>query len=154
MAVLFRSGSERLVVGLAGRLASLPAGARPLGARDPPPAATARRQPPAGKATTGRSRAVWSGEARGPAGQGPGREGEGDQGPRGLRQGRADPLRELVVDPKTKGVAVRLRLPGQAEGDQPRGGEGAAAKSPKVELDQKNCEFIPYARRSTRTRRW
>ena len=53
--------------------------------------------------------------------------------------------RELAVDPKTKGVAYGVRVPGQAQGGEPRGGQGPAGQEPQVELDQQNCEFLPYA---------
>ena len=48
---------------------------------------------------------------------------------------------ELVVDPKTKGVAYGFAYTRSAQGRQSRGRQGPAREDPKVELDQKNCEF-------------
>jgi hypothetical protein len=54
------------------------------------------------------------------------------------------PSRELVVDPKTKGVAFGFAYLVKPNGRNPEAVKALLAKSPKVELDQKNCEFIPY----------
>jgi hypothetical protein len=52
--------------------------------------------------------------------------------------------RELVVDPKTKGVAYGLVWLVRPKGDSTEQTRTLLAKNPKVELDQKNCEFQPY----------
>jgi hypothetical protein len=54
------------------------------------------------------------------------------------------PSRELVVDPKTKGVAYAFVYLAKPRGTNPDAVKELVAKKPKVELDQKNCEFIPY----------
>jgi len=56
----------------------------------------------------------------------------------------AIPDRELVVDPKTKGVAYGFAYLVKPKGSNPGAVKGLLAKSPKAELDQKNCEFLPY----------
>lgn len=52
--------------------------------------------------------------------------------------------RKLVVDPKTKGVSYGVAYLLRPKGDRTEQVKALLAKSPKVELDQKNCEFQPY----------
>jgi hypothetical protein len=52
--------------------------------------------------------------------------------------------RELVVDPKTKGVAYAFAYVVRPKGANPEAVSGLLAKKPKVVLDQINCEFQPY----------
>jgi hypothetical protein len=54
------------------------------------------------------------------------------------------PSRELVVDPATKGVAHGFVFLIKPRGSNPDAVKALLALKPKVELDQKNCEFIPY----------
>ncbi len=54
------------------------------------------------------------------------------------------PNRELVVDPKTKGVAYGFAYLVKPRGSNPEAVKELLARSPKAELDQKNCEFLPY----------
>ena len=56
----------------------------------------------------------------------------------------AIPNRELVVDPKTKGVVYGLAYLVKPKGSNPGAVKELLAKSPKAELDQKNCEFLPH----------
>jgi hypothetical protein len=56
----------------------------------------------------------------------------------------AIPNRELVVDPQTKGVAYGFAYLVKPKGSNPGAVKELLAKSPKAELDQKNCEFLPY----------
>ncbi len=56
----------------------------------------------------------------------------------------AIPNRELVVDPQTKGVAYGFVYLGRPKGSNPGAVKELLARSPKAELDQKNCEFLPY----------
>lgn len=53
--------------------------------------------------------------------------------------------RELVVDAKTKGVAFGFAYLSSPKGKNPAALKELLEKQPKVELDQKNCEFEPYA---------
>lgn len=52
--------------------------------------------------------------------------------------------RDLVVDPKTKGVAYGIAYLSKPVGDSSELIRKLLAKTPKVVLDQKNCEFQPY----------
>jgi hypothetical protein len=52
--------------------------------------------------------------------------------------------RDLVVDPKTKGVAYGLAFVVKPKGDYTAQVKALLAKNPKVVLDQKGCEFQPY----------
>jgi hypothetical protein len=54
------------------------------------------------------------------------------------------PARELLVDPKTKGVANAFVFLVRPKGTNPDAVKELIARQPKRELDQKNCEFIPY----------
>ena len=49
-----------------------------------------------------------------------------------------------MVDPKTKGVAYGFVYLVRPSGSNPAAVKELLAKSPKAELDQKNCEFVPY----------
>ncbi len=51
---------------------------------------------------------------------------------------------ELVVDPKTKGVAYGFAYLIRPKGDSADVTRALIDKQPKVVLDQKNCEFLPY----------
>jgi hypothetical protein len=53
--------------------------------------------------------------------------------------------KELVVDPKTKGVAHSFAYLVRPKGSNPKLVAELLKKTPKVELDQKNCEFIPHS---------
>jgi hypothetical protein len=52
--------------------------------------------------------------------------------------------RELVVDPESKGVSYAFAYISRPKGTNPEAIKELVAKQPKVELDQKNCEFLPY----------
>ena len=56
----------------------------------------------------------------------------------------AIPDRELVVDPKTKGVAHGFAYLVKPKGSSPGAVKELLNRSPKAELDQKNCEFSPH----------
>lgn len=56
----------------------------------------------------------------------------------------AIPNHELVVDPKTKGVAYGFAYLVKPKGSNPGAVQELLARSPKAEIDQKNCEFLPY----------
>ena len=56
----------------------------------------------------------------------------------------AIPNRELVVDLKTKGVVYGFAYLVKPKGSNPGAVKELLARSPKAELDQKNCEFLPY----------
>jgi hypothetical protein len=52
--------------------------------------------------------------------------------------------RELVVDPATKGIRYAFAYLPRPQGSNPDAAKALAAKAAKVEIDQKNCEFLPY----------
>lgn len=52
--------------------------------------------------------------------------------------------RELVVDPKTKGVEYAFAYISRPKGSNPSAIQKLLASKPKVEIDQSNCEFLPY----------
>ncbi len=52
--------------------------------------------------------------------------------------------RDLVVDPKTLGVSHGIAFLVKPKGDSTAQVKALLAKSPKVELDQKGCEFFPF----------
>src|SRR5206468_3621427 len=52
--------------------------------------------------------------------------------------------RELVVDPATKGVRYAFAYLVRPQGTNPDAVQALVSKSPRVEIDQKNCEFLPY----------
>jgi plastocyanin len=51
----------------------------------------------------------------------------------------------LVVDPKTKGVRYAFAYLVRPKGSNPDALKSLLAKTEKVVIDQKNCEFVPYA---------
>jgi hypothetical protein len=59
---------------------------------------------------------------------------------------KSDPIpsRELVVDPKTKGVRYAFVYLVRPQGTNPEAVKELLAKAPQAVIDQKNCEFIPY----------
>jgi hypothetical protein len=56
----------------------------------------------------------------------------------------AIPNRELVVDPKTKGVAHGFAYLVKPKGSNAGAVRELLSRKPKAEIDQKNCEFLPY----------
>jgi hypothetical protein len=54
------------------------------------------------------------------------------------------PARDLVVDPKSKGVAYGFAYIVRPNGSNPEAVQNLVSKFPKAELDQKNCAFEPY----------
>ncbi|MFO0909276.1 MAG: hypothetical protein U0794_13150 [Isosphaeraceae bacterium] len=53
--------------------------------------------------------------------------------------------RNLVVDPKTKGVQYGFAYLVRPKGSNPDAVAALVKKAEKVVVDQKNCEFLPYA---------
>ncbi len=52
---------------------------------------------------------------------------------------------ELEVDPKSKGVSYGFAFLVRPKGTNPDAVKDLIAKSPKVEIDQKNCDFLPHS---------
>jgi hypothetical protein len=59
----------------------------------------------------------------------------------------AKPLanRSLVVDPKTKGVRFGFAYLPRPNGKNPEAAKALVTSAPEVVIDQKFCEFVPYA---------
>ena len=53
--------------------------------------------------------------------------------------------KDLVVDPKTKGVQYGFAYLVKPTGKNPEAEAKLVAKKPEVEIDQKGCEYLPYA---------
>lgn len=54
------------------------------------------------------------------------------------------PSRSLIVDPKSRGVKNGLAYLVKPKGSNPELEKAILAKTPKVVIDQKNCQFVPY----------
>ncbi len=52
---------------------------------------------------------------------------------------------ELVVDPASKGIRYAFAYLPKPVGANPEAVKALVARTPVVEIDQKNCEFVPYA---------
>ena len=52
---------------------------------------------------------------------------------------------ELEIDPKTKGVRYGFAYIVRPKGTNPEAVQELIAKNPKVEIDQKNCDFLPHS---------
>ena len=137
-----------LVVGLLG----VTAPPEPAVAANPPVALVALSMAGQGDYGTIKGRLVWGGSEV-PATQEPGRERQGDQGPRGLRQGPADRLDgSWSSTPRPRASQFGFAYLVKPQGANPDAVKALLTKQPSVEIDQKNCEFIPYSWRCTRTR--
>jgi hypothetical protein len=53
--------------------------------------------------------------------------------------------KELVVDPKTKGVSYGFIYLVRPKGNSADAAKALVKETPEVVLDQKNCEFLPYS---------
>jgi hypothetical protein len=110
----------------------------------PPPVLFAASLPAQGEYGSIKGRLVWGG-ANAPAAKVLVEQGKAAKDPEVC--GKEAPVvnHELAVDPKTRGVAYGFVYLIKPKGANPEAVKALLAKSPKVELDQKNCEFLPYA---------
>ncbi len=53
--------------------------------------------------------------------------------------------RELMVDPESKGIPQAFAFLVSPKGKNPEAEKALLTSQPKVEIDQKNCEFIPFS---------
>jgi hypothetical protein len=90
-----------------------------------------------------KGRLVWGGSDVPPA-RALIEKGRAQKDPEICARAAAIPNRELVVDPQTKGVAYGFAYLVKPKGSNPGAVKELLARSPKAELDQKNCEFLPY----------
>ncbi len=101
-------------------------------------------EPPGqGEYGTVKGRLVWGGDNPPP----PANLVEKGQAPRDADVCAKDkpiPARDLVVDPKSKGVAYGFAYIVRPKGSNPEAVQNLISRAPKVELDQKNCAFEPY----------
>ena len=49
-----------------------------------------------------------------------------------------------MIDPETKGVSYAFAYISRPKGTNPEAIKELVEKKPKLEIDQKNCEFVPY----------
>ena len=97
-----------------------------------------------GEYGTIKGRLVWGGSDVPPA-RALIEKGRAQRDPEICAREAAIPNRELVVDPKTKGVVYGFAYLVKPKGSNPGAVKELLARSPKkAELDQKNCEFLPY----------
>ena len=91
-----------------------------------------------------KGRLIWGGDQIPPA-RTLIEKGKAPKDPDVCAKNQAIPSRELVVDPQTKGVAYGFAYLTKPSGANPAALKQWLAQSPKALLDQKSCEFIPYA---------
>jgi hypothetical protein len=113
-------------------------------AATPPPALLAARLAGQGHYGSIKGRLVWGGGDLPPA-KVLVEKGKAPKDPEVCARDAAIESRELVVDPSTKGVAHGFVFLVRPKGSNPEAVKELLARKPKAELDQKNCEFIPYA---------
>jgi len=135
---IFRSGglgaAGLMLVAVSARFAT--AANLPVGSLGVTPAAQ-------GEYGTIEGRLVWGGSDVPPA-RALIEKGRAQKDPEICARAAAIPNRELVVDPKTKGVVYGFAYLVKPKGSNPGAVKELLAKSPKAELDQKNCEFLPH----------
>jgi hypothetical protein len=90
-----------------------------------------------------KGRLVWGG-SEAPAPQVLVEQGKAAKDPEVCAKDQPIPSRELVVDPQTKGVAYGFVYVVKPNGSNPEAVKELLAKKPKIEVDQKNCEFVPH----------
>ncbi|MGC8640502.1 MAG: carboxypeptidase regulatory-like domain-containing protein, partial [Isosphaeraceae bacterium] len=91
-----------------------------------------------------KGRLIWGGDHIPPA-RALVEKGKAPKDPEVCAKHDAIPSRELVVDPQTKGISHGFAYLSKPSGTNPAAVKQLLAKSPKALLDQKSCEFIPYA---------
>jgi hypothetical protein len=72
-------------------------------------------------------------------------KGKSDKDPDICAKDKSILSRDLVIDPKSKGIAYAFAYVMSPKGDYAETVKDLVAKEPKVVLDQKSCEFQPYA---------
>lgn len=110
----------------------------------PPAALLAASLPAQAEFGSIKGRVVWTGDEV-PAPRLLVEKGKAAKDPEVCAKDEPVPNRELAIDPKTKGVANAFVFLVKPKGANPEAVKALLAKTPKVELDQKNCEFLPYA---------
>ena len=99
-----------------------------------------------GRRISARSRAAWSGAApRHPRKRPSSRRGRPTKDPAVCAAAAAIPDNSLAVDPKTKGIKFAFVYLVKPSGENPDAVKALLAKKATVIVDNKNCEFIPFA---------
>ena len=99
-----------------------------------------------GRRMTERSRAAWSGAERlVPPPVDLVAKGKAQKDPDVCAKDQAILSHDLEVDPKTKGVAYGFAYLVRPKASNPAAVQDLIAKNPKVEIDQKNCDFVPHS---------
>lgn len=128
-------------------LAGFPAPATSVAKAAPRPAAEAEVEPivaPQGGFGTIKGKLVWGGD------KAPEPAVIVKKGDKDVKDGEVCAVgnllsRELVVDPATKGIRYGFVFLKTPSGKNPEAEKALLAKEPEVLIDQKNCEFLPYA---------
>ena len=90
-----------------------------------------------------KGRLVWGG-AEAPPKKNLVEKGKADKDPAVCALAGSIPDNTLVVDPKTKGVKFAFVYLVKPNGENPEAVKTLVGKKASVEIDQKNCEFIPF----------
>ncbi len=91
-----------------------------------------------------KGRLVWGGP-QAPAPRSLVEKGSATKDPAVCAVAGAIPDQSLLVDPKTKGIKSGFAYMVSPKGENAEAVKALVAKSPSVDIDQKNCEFIPFA---------
>jgi len=112
-----------------------------------PPASAMLGAAAVGQADFGtiKGRLVWGGDEVPPS-KVVEEKGKAQKDPEVCAKDEAIISQELVVDPKTKGIAFGFAYIPRPKGANPEAVQQLVAKEPKVEFDQKNCQFAPHAK--------
>jgi hypothetical protein len=90
-----------------------------------------------------KGRLVWDGDAI-PSVKVLAETGQAAKDPQVCAKDKAIMSKELVVDPASKGIRYAFAYLPKPQGANPDAVKALVAKSPTLEIDQKNCEFLPY----------
>jgi hypothetical protein len=90
-----------------------------------------------------KGRLVWDGEEI-PTVRVLQEKGKAEKDPNVCAKGATIYSRELVVDPETKGVSYAFAYISRPKGTNPDAVKALLARAPTLEIDQRNCEFVPY----------
>src|SRR5438105_106226 len=91
-----------------------------------------------------KGRLVWGG-AEAPPAKNAVETGQASKDPAVCAATTAIPDNTLAVDPKTKGIKFAFVYLVRPSGENPEAVKTLVAKTASVVVDQKNCEFIPFA---------
>jgi plastocyanin len=91
-----------------------------------------------------KGRLVWGG-AEAPAPRNLVEKGQATKDPAVCATAVSIPDQSLLVDPKTKGIRNGFAYVVAPKGENPEAVKALVAKSASVVIDQKNCEFLPFA---------